>query len=129
MIKVLVREITERVVEVDADTMVDALAAIRADYNNGSLDVASGDYESTAEFLPTPPSGFDDREDVCPICGHEGLDYEASEIMDDGGVIPWRCPHCGASGKEGFDMRFDGRHYDVVDGQGNARKEPSYEDL
>lgn len=129
-VNVLVRETIERIVEVEAETMVEALTAVNEDYNNGKLDVASGDYENTVEFLPALPKPyFDDRAGVCPICGHKGLDYSVVRLMDDGAFIPWSCPHCGAYGDEGIEMRFDGHHYNVVDGQGNVRKEPSYEDL
>jgi len=58
-----------------------------------------------------------DEEGICPICGGE-LEYGGDEPLDDGGVYNWTCPHCGATGKEGYDKVFD-RHYDVQDGDGN----------
>lgn len=58
-----------------------------------------------------------DQEGVCPICGAE-LRYDGPhEIVDDGGLIPWTCPNCGATGKEGYNTLFD-QHYDVQDGDG-----------
>ena len=59
------------------------------------------------------PSG--DEEGVCPICGGTDLDYGGDTPADDGGLIDWRCPDCGATGKEGYDKVFD-RHYCVVRG-------------
>lgn len=57
------------------------------------------------------------QEGICPICGAE-LRYDGPhEVMDDGGLIPWTCPDCGATGKEGYNCVFD-QHYDVMDGNG-----------
>lgn len=53
-----------------------------------------------------------DREGICPVCGSILEDYDAHEILDEGGVIPWTCRNCGATGKEGYDRVFD-RHYNV----------------
>lgn len=46
------------------------------------------------------------------MCGAELTDYEGHEVLDEGGVIPWTCLRCGATGKEGYDRVFD-RHYNV----------------
>lgn len=54
---------------------------------------------------------------ICPICGGE-LEYGDDEPIDDGGVIEWTCPSCGATGKEGYSKVFD-KHYNVTDGEGN----------
>lgn len=56
-----------------------------------------------------------DEEGVCPICGGTDLDYGNDTPTDDGGLIDWTCPDCGATGKEGYDKVFD-RHYCVVEG-------------
>lgn len=64
-----------------------------------------------------------DEEGICPICGGK-LEYGDDESMDDGGVYEWTCPHCGATGKEGYDKVFT-RHYDVQDGDGNPYPDPS----
>lgn len=56
-----------------------------------------------------------DEEGICPLCGAE-LEYENDIRTDDGGFFEWKCPNCGATGKEGYDKVFD-RHYDVVAGQ------------
>ena len=53
-----------------------------------------------------------DLESICPVCGAELTDYEGHEVLDEGGVIPWTCLRCGATGKEGYDRVFD-RHYNV----------------
>ncbi len=58
-----------------------------------------------------------DEEGVCPVCRAE-LEYVGPhEILDDGSVIPWKCPSCGATGKEGYTCVFD-RHYDVCTADG-----------
>lgn len=59
-----------------------------------------------------------DEEGICPLCGAE-IEYNGShDIDDDGGTIPWECPNCEATGKEGYNRVFD-RHYDVCDAAGN----------
>ncbi len=58
-----------------------------------------------------------DQEGICPICGGE-LEFGDNEQMDNGGVYPWTCKACGATGKQGYDEVFDGRHYDVRDANG-----------
>lgn len=55
-----------------------------------------------------------DEADICPLCGGE-LEYEDDIRTDDGGFFVWKCPDCGATGKEGYDKVFD-RHYDVRGG-------------
>ena len=59
-----------------------------------------------------------DQESVCPVCGAELTEYEEHEVLDEGGVIPWTCSHCGATGKEGYDRVFD-RHYNVCFANGD----------
>ena len=64
---------------------------------------------------PVHPSG--DEEGVCPLCGGS-VNYQGENtIDDDGGVIPWECPECGATGKEGYNRAFD-QHYAVCDRNG-----------
>lgn len=59
-----------------------------------------------------------DEEGVCPMCGAE-IKYDGPhEIDDDGGTVPWKCPNCGATGKEGYNRVFD-QHYNVCDAEGN----------
>lgn len=55
-----------------------------------------------------------DEEGICPLCGGE-LEYTDDTRTDNGGFFEWKCPSCGATGKEGYDKVFD-RHYDVVKG-------------
>lgn len=54
---------------------------------------------------------------VCPVCGGQ-LEYIDTIRSDNGGLALWRCPDCGATGKEGYDEVFD-QHYDVRDRDGN----------
>lgn len=56
-----------------------------------------------------------DEEGICPVCGGAALEYGSDNPTDDGGLIDWTCPDCGATGKEGYDKVFD-RHYCVVKG-------------
>lgn len=58
-----------------------------------------------------------DEAGICPVCGGE-LEYEDDIHTDDGGFFTWKCPGCGATGKEGYNKVFD-QHYDVQDGDGN----------
>ena len=52
------------------------------------------------------------EEGICPVCGSQ-ISYGSFELIDEGGVYHWDCHSCGASGKEGYDLIFDGRQYDV----------------
>ncbi len=56
-----------------------------------------------------------DREGHCPVCGAE-IEYGGDqEIVDDGTVVSFSCPKCGAHGKAGYDLVFDA-YYDVKKG-------------
>lgn len=58
------------------------------------------------------------KEGICPVCGRE-FEYSGSgNAIDDGGVYFWTCPHCGATGEEGFSKVFDGHQYNVHLGNG-----------
>lgn len=70
---------------------------------------ADDEYTSSARF---------DEEGICPVCGATLEEYGAQETLDEGGVIPWECSQCGATGKEGYDRVFD-RHYNVCFANGN----------
>lgn len=59
-----------------------------------------------------------DEEGVCPLCGAEIKYSGPHDIDDDGGTIPWECPNCEATGKEGYNRVFD-QHYNVCDAAGN----------
>lgn len=58
---------------------------------------------------------------ICPICG-EDIEYGDFEMHDEGATYDWECPKCGATGKEGYDLTFDGNHYNVCDANGNEVK-------
>ena len=60
-----------------------------------------------------------DQESICPVCGAELREYEAHEILDCGGVIPWKCSNCGATGEEGYTRIFSG-HYQVCFANGDS---------
>ena len=60
-----------------------------------------------------------DQESICPMCGAELREYEAHEILDYGGVIPWECSNCGATGEEGCTRIFSG-HYQVCFANGDS---------
>ena len=52
------------------------------------------------------------KEGICPVCG--GLiAYGSFDLVDEGGTFDWTCGSCGATGREGYDLVFDGSHYDV----------------
>lgn len=74
---------------------------------HGSLDLKAPDAEEAG---------------VCPICGGQ-LEYIDTIRSDNGGFAVWRCPNCGATGKEGYDEVFD-QHYDVTDGDGKPLPAP-----
>ena len=57
---------------------------------------------------------------VCPICGGMNLAYGCAEDHNNGRDFPWTCEDCGATGKEGYAEAFDGNHYDVKTGDGEA---------
>jgi len=53
---------------------------------------------------------------VCPNCGSDMLDYE--ELRQDGDMIyyPWKCEHCGSTGKEWYATSFCGHDLHTEDG-------------
>lgn len=60
----------------------------------------------------------DDEDDVCPVCGHEGLDYNGDRELDDvGTTVTWVCPDCGATGTSVYNDSFDS-HRNVCDMNG-----------
>lgn len=60
-----------------------------------------------------------DQESICPVCGAELREYEAHKILDFGGIIPWECSHCGATGEEGYTRVFSA-HYHVCFANGDS---------
>lgn len=61
------------------------------------------------------------QEGMCPFCGGEIMYTDSHDTLDDGYVIPWRCPSCNATGKEGYTSVFD-QHYDL-----HTSEQPQYE--
>lgn len=55
--------------------------------------------------------------DHCPICG-DRLEYLNDEPTDNGGIIDWECPCCGATGQIKYSKLFE-QHYNVHDNDGN----------
>lgn len=53
---------------------------------------------------------------VCPICGAE-VEYRDTMLFEDEYLTNWKCPDCGAAGKEVYKKEFR-RHLDVIDGDG-----------
>ena len=74
---------------------------------------------SLTATAPVPPEqNPKHKEGICPVCGGQ-FRYGEFELSDNGGCYEWDCPHCGASGEEGYDLVFDGNHYNVEDAEGN----------
>lgn len=67
------------------------------------------------------------EEGVCPVCGNQ-IDYDYFELCDEGGLYRWQCPKCGSTGKEGYDLVFDGEHYDVHLADGTPFEKGEQED-
>lgn len=58
---------------------------------------------------------------TCPVCGKGQVEIgETHESEWCSGTREWTCPLCGASGEEGWEVVFTGKHYGVTDGDGNA---------
>lgn len=57
------------------------------------------------------------KEGVCPLC-EGGIVYGSFNLVDEGGTYDWTCSVCNATGKEGYDLVFDGHHYDVCRADG-----------
>ena len=61
------------------------------------------------------------KDGICPRCGW-GIEYEGSyDYNDDGATLRFVCPTCGATGKVGYTLVFDG-YYQVEDKDGNPVK-------
>lgn len=77
----------------------------------------SGEVEIPQELAPH-------TEGICPVCYSE-IEYGNFKLLDEGGIYEWECPNCGATGKEGYNLIFDGNHYDVrlADGTPFERKD------
>ena len=69
-------------------------------------------------FVVHDDGGNKGAEGICPVCGSNVTYTGEHEFDDSGGKYGWECPHCGASGEEGYNRAFD-RHYNVADKDGN----------
>ncbi|MDR2559344.1 MAG: hypothetical protein LBC86_07370 [Oscillospiraceae bacterium] len=49
----------------------------------------------------------DFQADICPVCGHAGLDYEIRDVQEDVLVYPWTCPQCKSKGDEEYTISFN----------------------
>ena len=58
----------------------------------------------------------------CPFCGSLMLDYGALETANQDIYYPWTCTHCGASGREVYELSFAG-HYQCVSPNGEYFEE------
>lgn len=58
----------------------------------------------------------------CPFCGSLALDYGALEVGGEDIYYPWTCTHCGASGREMYELSFAG-HYQCVSPNGEYLEE------
>lgn len=58
----------------------------------------------------------------CPFCGSFALDYGALEVGGEDIYYPWTCTHCGASGREMYELSFVG-HYQCVSPNGEYLEE------
>lgn len=57
------------------------------------------------------------KDGICPLCGHN-IEYIGSYDHDDeGATLDFECPHCGTTGKAGYDFVFDS-YYQVRDKNG-----------
>ena len=90
---VTITETLARTVSVEAASREDAEALVKAMYDR--CEIVLG---------------------VCPVCGASVAYTGYYDIDDDGGLLPWNCPQCGAQGYEGYSRKFDG-HYDVTEGE------------
>ncbi len=46
------------------------------------------------------------QENYCPCCNHFDLEYSDSGMIDKNYYYDWKCPNCGAEGREWFDIIF-----------------------
>lgn len=77
--------------------------------------------ELAAEPLPAPAPMTQlaaDKDGICPVCG-EAYDIDGEDSVNgECGYWEWTCPHCGATGRAGYNKIF-GQHYHVEDAYGN----------
>ena len=59
---------------------------------------------------------------VCPICGGK-IEYEDGMQFEDSGHWTWKCPDCGAAGKEEYKKVFT-KHFEVIDSNGKPFPAP-----
>ena len=59
------------------------------------------------------------RENTCPLCGSNSIDYDASESSDNCMWYPCTCEDCGATWQEVYEVTFN-QVDEVVDKDGNT---------
>ena len=73
-------------------------------------------------FIESKVAPISNRVGECPFCGSLMLDYGALETADQDIYYPWTCSHCGASGREVYELSFAG-HYQCVSPNGEYFEE------
>ena len=57
-------------------------------------------------------SNGDGDQGFCPRCGEIALEYGEKKFDGEAVVFPWKCSHCGATGKEVYSLAFVGHYHD-----------------
>lgn len=73
-------------------------------------------------FIESKVAPISNRVGECPFCGNLTLDYGALETANQDVYYPWTCTHCGASGRETYELSFAG-HYQCVSPNGECFEE------
>lgn len=70
-------------------------------------------------FIEPNTAPVSNRACECPFCGSPMLDYGDLETANHDIYYPWTCLHCGASGREIYELSFVG-HYQCVSPNGEC---------
>ena len=63
-----------------------------------------------------------DKEDECPVCHRDGLEYNGVDCSNGEAQNEWRCPWCGADGRAWYTVKFLG--HEVTYRPENKMKDP-----